>query len=329
MEKSNTTGKKGSTAPQIPSGLTRWRVAARPFALPASTMPVVFGTVLAVTIGDARLQPGLFLAAFFGMAILHTGSNLLNDVFDFQKGIDRQVNPVSGAVVRRWITPNEALAAGLLCLAAGVVIGLFIVLQVGSSILWIGLAGVAIGVVYTWGPLPLKFNALGDLAVFCNFGVLGSLGAWTVQTGTLSWVPVVWAVPMSLLVVAILHANNWRDIGSDTAGGIRTMASVLGDARSEAYYRFLLMAPFAILLVLMLLRWASGLEPKMPLTFLITAAALPKAFQLIKKGRHRFAPAQPHDFLALDGETARFNLLFGILCTAALGLDALVLALIK
>ena len=80
-------------------------MAARPFALPASTMPVVFGTVLAVTIGDARFQPGLFLAAFFGMAILHTGSNLLNDVFDFQKGIDRQVNPVSGAVVRRWITP--------------------------------------------------------------------------------------------------------------------------------------------------------------------------------------------------------------------------------
>ena len=115
-------------------------------------------------------------------------------------------------------------------------------------------------------PLPLKFNALGDLAVFLNFGVLGSLGAWTVQTGTLSWVPVVWAVPMSLLVVAILHANNWRDIRSDTDGGIRTMASVLGDARSEAYYRFLLMAPFAILLVLMLLRWTSGLEPKMPLT---------------------------------------------------------------
>ena len=290
-------------------------------------MSVVFGTVLAVTIGDASFDFGLFLAAFFGMAVLHTGSNLLNDVFDYKKGIDRQINPVSGAVVRTWITPRAALTAGLLCLAAGVLIGLWIAMQIGMAIFWVGLAGVAVGVLYTWAPLPLKFNALGDLAVFLNFGVLGALGAWTVQTGTLSWVPVVWAVPMSLLVVAILHANNWRDIRSDTAGGIKTLASVLGDARSEAYYRFLLTSPFALLLLLILLSWADGL--KMPLTFLITFAALPKAFALIKKGKNRFTPVRPQDFLALDGETAKFNLLFGMLCTAALGLDTLALFLLK
>lgn len=44
--------------------------------------------------------------------------------------------------------------------------------------------------------------------MFLNFGVLGALGAWIVQTGTLSRAPVIWAVPMSLLVVGILHSNN-------------------------------------------------------------------------------------------------------------------------
>ena len=311
-----------------PSFFTKWRVATRPFALPASTMSVIFGTMLAVTIGNAEFHFIYFLAAFFGMACLHTGSNLLNDVFDFKKGIDQQVNPVSGAVVRGWISPEEALRGGVLFLGVGTLIGLYLVSQVGLSILWIGLIGVFIGVLYTWGPLPLKFNALGDLAVFLNFGILGSLGAWTVQTGSLSWTPVLWAVPMSLLVVGILHANNWRDIASDTGGGIQTVASVLGDRKSETYYRFLLLFPFAFILLVIILSWVAGLHPRMPLTFLIIFLILPKAFKLIKKGSLRAKPEQPLDFIALDGETAQFNLLFGVLCTLALGLDALVKALL-
>ena len=131
----------------------------------------------------------------------------------------------------------------------------------GKPILWIGITGVAVGGFYTWGPMPLKFNALGDLAVFLNFGVLGSLGAWTVQTGSLSWTPVLWAIPMSIFVVGILHANNWRDIQSDQAGGIQTMASLLGDTASEGYYIFLLLSPFVIILLYLLLSIISGLQP--------------------------------------------------------------------
>ena len=311
-------------AQPAPSFFTKWRVATRPFALPASTMSVVFGTVLAVTIGQAAFDFICFLAAFFGMAFLHTGSNLLNDVFDFKKGIDKQVNPVSGAVVRGWITPAQALKGAIVFLVLGTVLGLYLVSRVGLPIFWIGLIGVLIGVLYTWGPMPLKFNALGDLAVFLNFGILGSLGAWTVQTGSLSWTPAIWAVPMSLLVVGILHANNWRDIASDDAGGIRTVASLLGDGKSATYYRFLILFPFAFILLVIILTWAAGLQHRMPLTFLIIFLTLPKALKLIKKGKNRAHPEQPQDFIALDGETAQFNLMFGILCTLALGLDAVV-----
>ncbi len=307
-----------------PGWLQKWWVAARTFALPASTMPVIFGTVLAVTIGKAQLDLALFLAAFLGMAILHTGANLMNDVYDYKKGLDRQVNPVSGSVVRGWITPNEALRAAWLLLAVGSLIGLFIVWQVGTAILWIGLVGVIIGVLYTWGPLPLKFNALGDLAVFLDFGILGALGAWTVQTGTPSWVPAVWAVPMSLLVIGILHSNNWRDIQPDSGGQIRTVASLLGDRGSEGYYAFLLFGPFAFILGMLALSWLGGINPKMPLTFLVTLLAAPQAYQLLQKGLRRRNPAHPLDFVALDGATAQYNLTFGLLCVAALVLDALV-----
>ncbi|MFQ5485640.1 MAG: 1,4-dihydroxy-2-naphthoate octaprenyltransferase [Desulfobacterales bacterium] len=315
--------KKKIVDPPAPPFLKKWSVAIRPFALPASTMPVIFGTLMSVTVGNASFDPLLFFAALFGMAILHTGSNLLNDAFDYEKGIDKQVNPVSGAVVRGWISTREALHAGCLFLGLGLLIGLFLVSRVGVSILWIGIAGVAIGIFYTWGPLPLKFNALGDLAVFLNFGVLGALGAWTVQTGTLSWAPIIWAVPMSLLVVGILHSNNWRDIDSDRAGGIQTMASKLGDSLSEGYFIFLLVCPFLVILSLILLSMTAELDPKMPPTFLITFLAIPLAFKLIRKGRMRRQPLHPLDFISLDGQTAQLNLVFGLLCTAALVLNSL------
>ena len=88
-----------------------WWVAIRPFALPASTMPVIFGTVLAVTVGEARFDLFNFVFALFGMAALHTGANLLNDVFDYKKGLDARVNPVSGAIVRGWISTRQAKIA--------------------------------------------------------------------------------------------------------------------------------------------------------------------------------------------------------------------------
>jgi len=307
-----------------PSGIKKWWVAIRPFALPASVMPVLFGSVLAVTVGGIALNWSLFISAMIAMAILHTGSNLLNDVYDFKKGVDQHVNPVSGGVVRGWITAREARFAGIICLFCGSLLGLLIAAQVGYVILIIGIVGVTIGVIYTWGPIPLKFNGLGDLAVFLNFGILGSLGAWTVQTGSPSWTPVIWAIPMSLLVVGILHSNNWRDISTDVTSGIRTIASVLGDRLSEGYYSFLIMGPFVVIFSLILITRLTGFTQQMPYTFLITFLAIPAAFKLIKKGKHRFISDQPLNFMALDGATAQLNLLFGVLCIIALGIDKLI-----
>jgi len=311
-----------------PGFVKTWWVAMRPFALPASTMPVIFGTVLAVSLGGAKFSPILFLGAFFGMAFLHTGANLLNDVYDFKKGLDTRVNPVSGAVVRKWVSPGQALIASLLFLSLGSAIGGLLVAAVGLPLLWLGIAGVAIGVFYSFGPFELKFNALGDLAVFVNFGVLGALGAWTVQTGSISWVPAVWAIPVGLLVIGILHANNWRDIESDTRGGIRTMASLFGDRGSLFYYAFLLFFPYLFVAGWAVFSLVSDIGPNMPLAALLVFISLPLALKLFRRGLLRKSAENPLDFLALDGATGQLNLVFGLLYTASFGVDALVRYLI-
>ena len=324
MDREDSTAQAGGPGARAGSRVKVWVVAARVFALPASTMSVAFGTVVAVTIGGADFHLGLFLASLFGMALLHTGANLLNDVYDYKKGLDRQVYPVSGAVVREWITPRDALLAAALALALGSALGLYVVSRVGLPILCIGVVGVVTAIVYTWGPWPLKYHALGDLAVFLDFGVLGALGAWTAQTGQLSWVPAVWAIPMSLLVVAILHSNNWRDIRSDSGSGVRTVAGSLGDAGSQVYYKALLFGPFVLIALLVLAGRVVNLSPAMPATFLITLLAMPVAIRLARTGSHRHDPQGGQAFAAMDGATAQLNLLFGLLCIAALGLHVLV-----
>jgi 1,4-dihydroxy-2-naphthoate octaprenyltransferase len=306
------------------SFLKTWWIAVRPFAFPASTMPVVFGTVLAVTVGGAAFNVPLFLVALAGMVLLHAGSNILSDVRDFQKGLDTEPLPVSGAIVRGLMDTRTALAGSLVMLAAGVACGLAVAAFVGWPIVAVGCVGVLLGVLYSTGPAALKYNALGDLTVFLNFGILGALGAWTVQTGSLSWIPAVWTIPSALLVAGILHANNWRDIPGDRACGIRTVASILGDRLSAFYYGVLIFGPFAFVVAFVLVTHAANADPVMPFTFLVTLVALPLAVSLMKRALRRAKPERALDFATLDGATAQLNLAFGLLATAALVLNRVV-----
>ena len=309
------TAMSGPTAPSTPR---KWLVAVRPWSFPASTMPVVFGTALAVVMGGARFSPLRFLWAIATMVLLHAAANVLSDVFDFRHGLDREVTPVSGAVVRGWLTDVQALRGAAALLGLGTVSGLVIAATAGRSLFVVGGVGVAVGAGYTL----LKARALGDLAVFLDFGLLGAAGAWTVQAGAFSWLPVLWTVPMALLVIAILHANNWRDIVSDGERRVSTVAGLLGDRGSFGYYAFLIFGPVLIDLAFIALPRLSGgpLRP-MPWTFLLVLLALPNALRLWGRAVRRAAPRAPLDFIILDGATASHNLVFGLLSTAAVILE--------
>jgi len=312
----------GNEGESRPGAVKVWWIALRPFSFPASVISVLFGAVTAVIMTDAPLNLPLMLLAALGMALLHGGANILNDVYDFRRGIDTRVNPVSGAVIRGYLTPAQAFRGALVFMAAGSVIGLYITAVIGPTILYIGLAGVAIGVLYSATPVGLKYHALGDLSVFLNFGILGALGGWVTQTGTVAWLPVIWSIPISLLVVGILHANNWRDIDGDRSKGCTTVATLLGDNASEPYYAFLVFAPFALIAALIAVPRITGIGTAMPVTFGLTLLALPLAIKLMGRAKRRANAGNPIDFLALDGGTAQLNLLFGILCTVSVILHA-------
>lgn len=235
------------------SGLRLWLLAARPATLPAAIAPVLVGGGLAGHVDGFRLLP--FLAALVGALLIQVGTNLANDYFDFKKGADTEarLGPVrvtqSGLLSERMVFRAMLLVFGL-----AVLIGLYLVLVGGLPILVIGVLSIVSGVAYTGGPYPLGYHGLGDLFVFVFFGLVAVSGTYDVQTGHFTLLVLLCAVPMGLLITAILVANNVRDIETDRLAGKYTLAVRLGRRGTRIYYRLLLIVAYLVPLLLVVTR---------------------------------------------------------------------------
>ena len=87
--------------------------------------------------------------------------------------------------------------------------------------------------------------------------------------------------------------------------------------------RYLIFGPFVVVLALIVLPYFAFPNVLfMPFTFGIVILSLPMALKLWQKALNRKEPKNPIDFVALDGATAQFNLIFGLLCTLALVIEA-------
>lgn len=299
----------------MPSFPVRVLTACRPWGTPISVVPVLMGAALAVVYGGAPLYWGRLGLTVLAVWLVHSASNMLSDVADFRHGLDRTPLPVSGSVVRGWLSERQTFGLGVLFILIGGVIGAWLASVSGPIPLAVAGVGLALAVAYT----ALKRVALGDLAVFVAFGPMISLGTWAVFTGSFSWLPFVWMVPFGLVVIAVLHANNWRDIASDRERGVVSVAGLLGDGGSLAYYGTLIFGPFVLLLAMMIVPRVlpgAGWTP-MPWTFLLPFLSLRVALKLWGRARRRASPRDPLDFVTLDGATAQFMVPFGVLSVVA------------
>lgn len=301
---------QAQNALEKPFGPALWLQVARAFSYPASISAVLLGQAIAIYQGYAFLWDR-FLAALFGVLLFHTAANLLNDSHDFERGLDAVILPMSGGVVRGWITPRTARRWAFLCLGLGVLIGLRLVQVAGWPILLLGGVGTLLALGYTGKQFCLKYAGLGDLTIFFAFGVLPVFGSYFLQTGRLDAAPLIWTLPLVSFTVGILHANNWHDIHSDPKAGCRTVAGRLGDTRSATYYTLLMLAPFILILSYLLAGRLGCTALNAPLTVLFTLPLFLRARQLVTIGKQK-----AEGFIMLDGLTAQVQLLFGILLAA-------------
>ena len=295
------------------AGWRVWWLGARPRTLGAGLVPVVVGTAAAGEVIWWRLVAAALVAAG-----LQVGVNLANDYFDGVRGVDthERIGPPrltqSGAAA-----PRAVLVAALLSIAVAGFAGLALAVATRPVlVLVVGGLGILAALLYSGGPRPYAGLGLGEVMVFVFFGLVATCGTTFVMIETVtadSW----WcAAVMGLLAVAILEANNIRDIGTDEAAGKRTLAVRLGEHHARALYGTMVVGAFGTIVAGVL---AHLLNDAVGLTQwgLVGLAAWPLAIRPLEAARI----ASGHDLIPVLVGTAKLHAATGLLLSLGLVLS--------
>ena len=291
-----------------------WLAVTRYWSFPVSTMPVVatFAYLLSLGMVPGGVKPVIcFVLALLGVVILHSAGNVMSDYFDYKTGVD---NPEAFAVpnlVFKKFEPREYLIFSIILFVIGCGIGLVLTLLTGWKLLVIG----GVGVVLTAGYSFLKYHALGDLDIFIIFSVLIMLGTAYVVTGEILPQVLVLALPVGIITVSVLHANNTFDIESDGKAGMKSFAMLLGGKASAKLYMAYMCVPFVSVIVAVAAGWMS------PFALVSLLAAIP-AWKNLKAASH-FEQKGIGTMAGLDQASAKLQLVFSLLLSAGLFVSAI------
>ena len=294
--------------------LRNWVMAFRVPTLTASTVPVLLGTAIA-WFATGTLYWGFFLLALLAGLLIHIGTNVINDYFDYKSGNDEVnqefVRPFSGGsrvIPLGLLSPLEMLSGGIFFFLLSAGIGFYLAWERGPLILLLGAIGLLCGIFYTGGPFNWAKRGVGELLVGLNFGILMTLGAYYVQTQSFSWVPVIAAVPVSLLIAAVLYINEFPDYTADKQVGKNTLVVRLGRSRAVVLYALIMVGVYLAIGM----GTATGV---LPLTTLLGLVTLPLAIRAVQYARRHHSNS--FDLVPANALTVTSHLATGLLLTLA------------
>jgi 1,4-dihydroxy-2-naphthoate octaprenyltransferase len=285
-----------------------WEVV-RPFSFTASVLPISVGGAIALSQG--RMHWPLFVAALLGGLGLHIGTNVINEIYDVRHGIDSITSPrMSMAILKGRISERGAFVVAWSGFILALLMGIFLLLQRGWPIVLLGLIGFIGGYFYTAPPFQYKYRALGLPLVFFLMGPLMVAGSYFAVTGAFDPNVLIVSLPVGLLVTAILHGNEWRDVAEDTRHGFTTFSAQVG--RETAYWVYVMLvlgAYVAVGLAVMV-----GALPKLGL---LTLFSLPLMAWILRDAE-RGAEGHLRAIAMIDLMTARLHGAFGVLLLVGL-----------
>jgi 1,4-dihydroxy-2-naphthoate octaprenyltransferase len=251
--------------------------ATRPKFFPASVLPVLVGTAWGVYM-TGQIDVPIFLLALLATVCVHAASNVLNDVGDEMIGTDRQnerrIYPYTGGsrFIQTGILSQSRMARlGIALLLIAVLAGLALYIVKGPVVLLFGLAGIALGILYSLGPIKLSAIGLGETSVAIAFGVLPVTGAAWLQGASIDTALLLFSLPVSAWVAAILLINEVPDIDADGACGKGTLPVRTGLSATSRLYFAIQASAFVVIVVLTIQGRLPLLAPLAPLGLLILA----------------------------------------------------------
>lgn len=222
-----------------------WVRGARMRTLPLAIAPVAAGAGIAGLADAFSLTLSLLALAVAGF--LQIGVNFANDYSDGIRGTDDfRVGPAR-LTASGLVNPKKVLATALTFFALAAAAGLVAVVLSGRWwFIAVGALAILAAWFYTGGKRPYGYAGLGELAVFVFFGVVATVGTVWLQTENIPQEAWITSVGVGLFAVAVLVANNTRDIATDKLAGKRTLSVRIGDRASRVLFTVLVLAPLVI-----------------------------------------------------------------------------------
>ena len=253
----------------------------------------------------------LFVLCVLGVVLLHSAGNVLSDYFDYKTGVDNENAFAVPNLVFKKFQPVEYLTFSIVLFIAGVTVGAVIAILSGPVLWIIGGVGVLLTALYSF----LKYHALGDLDIFIIFGILPVLGTAYAVTGQIHWDALVLSLPVGIITVSVLHANNTFDTDTDRAAGIKTFAMLIGGKASSILYAVYMIVPFVCVIAAV----ATGMIH--PLALLCLVAAIP-AWKNLKQALS-FGKVGIDAMKGLDQASAKMQMAFSVPLSLGLFLSVL------
>jgi 1,4-dihydroxy-2-naphthoate polyprenyltransferase len=202
-----------------------WLRAIRFRFLAASAIAVTSGLALTIWYQPQNLSLIYSALTYLGIFCLHSSVDLLNDYWDFKRGIDLRTKKTkfsggTGVLPQGLLKPSHVYVAGILFLILGLVIGGIFVYFKGFVIAIILLFAALSIVLYSsklvnWGLGELFVGAKGSLIV---------VGTFYVQNTSITLESVILGFIIGLLSSLVLFINSMPDIVPDRQMGRKTLA---------------------------------------------------------------------------------------------------------
>ncbi|AOY16535.1 TPA: 1,4-dihydroxy-2-naphthoate polyprenyltransferase [Bacillus cereus] len=295
------------TEKEISSAKLIWKMT-RPHTLTATFSPVILGTVASLYV--AKIDWLLFIAMMVACLALQIATNLFNEYYDFKRGLDTADSVgIGGGIVRHGLKPKNVLTVALLLYVVAAIIGVYICMNSSWWLVVIGLIGMAVGYLYTGGPLPIAYTPFGELVSGLLMGTCFVLIAFFIQTNTITTESVLISIPIGILVGAINMSNNIRDIEEDIKGGRKTLVILLGREKAIVTLAVAFFIAYLWIAVIVLMGYISPWA-------LVMFLGLRKPISAVQSFR-RGAKDPGYMRIAMKS-TAMTNTIFGFLLSAGL-----------
>lgn len=287
--------------------LQRIVLAIRPKTLFLGLCPVILGTALGFA-DLAAIESHHALYAFATIAIvvlLQAGANLVNDVKDFEQGVDTEdrAGP-KRAVAEGWLSPQLVTTLYRSFFAIALLLSTALAAAVDLRLIGVGVACAAAAYAYTGGPLPLAYYGLGELLAWLFFGPVAVISCYYLYHQSFDSRIIAYSALTGVIAAAVMAINNYRDRNSDSASGKTTFATLLPQTVSLRIVQGLILLPIGIFFIL------EADQPKLGL-----AAFFAALMALVVR---RVLPGTATDGPLLNrtlGETSRYGLLVTVLAS--------------